>query len=94
MTSLCAFVQIGPTSISLSRVSAESMVGITTGMIVGIASGVITEVAVGVTTRITKGVAIVFRGISGEKTLLLLVILLAPTMLSMSGSVSSAVLFF
>ena len=75
------------------QVSADSVTGITAGIIIGVAMGVLTGVVVGVATRITEGVAIVFEEISGEKNLLLLVSLLVPTMLLMSGSVSSAALF-
>ena len=55
-----------------------------TGIIIGVVMGVLA----GAATRMITGVATVFREISGEKNLPLLVILLVPTILLMSGSES------
>ena len=62
------------------------------GIIVGLSMGVSLGMLVGAVEGIITGVAMVFGEISGEKNLPLLVILLVPTILMMSGSLSFSVL--
>ena len=95
---LGAAVQAGTPMISLPRVPDGSVAGVITGVRIRIVAGVITGVGTGEMSRVlvgaafgkTVGLMIVFGEISGEKTLPLQVTLLVPTILSISGSVTSA----
>ena len=71
---------------SLPRVSVDSVIGVSAGVIIEIAIVVSAGTKVGMIT----GPVTTFRGeISWENTLPLLVILLVPTMLPVSGSTYS-----
>ena len=84
-----AFVWTCSINMSFPRVSADSVMGGSTGVITGIAVVVLG----GTTSGMITGQITVFGGeISGENTLPLLVILLVPAILTMSESSFSAIL--